>query len=221
MIELQRVRRSYTKGKVQVDALLEVNFTLSAGEHVALVGPSGAGKSTLLSLLGLMDRPSQGRILFEGQDTAQLSDAELSRLRGRRIGFVFQAFNLLPMLSAWQNVALPMVYAGVPALERRRRAYEVLEGVGLLERAAHRPSELSGGQEQRVAIARALVMKPAVILADEPTGNLDAASGAQILTLLDGLNIQGTTLVMVTHSPEVAAHAHTVRTVRDGVLVLG
>lgn len=219
MIQLQGVTRSYSKGQNQVNALLEVNLNIASGEHIALVGPSGAGKSTLLSLLGLMDQPSSGKVMFEGQDTSSLPDAELSRLRGRRIGFVFQAFNLLPALNAWQNVALPMMYAGIPLLERKKKALEVLDRVGMLERANHRPHELSGGQEQRVAIARALVMQPPLILADEPTGNLDAANGMQVLALLDELNRNGTTLITVTHSAEVAAHAHKVLTVRDGILL--
>lgn len=216
MIALQQVTRTYTKGSHTVHALRDVTLEILPGESLALVGPSGSGKSTLLSLLGLMDRPSSGQILFDGQDTSGLTDPALSRLRGRRIGFVFQAFNLLPALSAWQNVALPLRYAGVPVRQQREQALAVLEQVGLADRAGHRPAELSGGQEQRVAIARALVMNPPLILADEPTGNLDERTGEEVLNTLMTLNRQGTALVVVTHSPAVAARAERVFTVRDG-----
>ncbi len=216
MIALQQVSKTYVKGAQTVHALSEVTLEILPGQSLALVGPSGSGKSTLLSLLGLMDQPSSGQILFDGHDTSRLPDPALSRLRGRRIGFVFQAFNLLPALSAWQNVALPLRYAGVPIKQQREQARAVLERVGLADRADHRPAELSGGQEQRVAIARALVMNPPLILADEPTGNLDERTGEEVLDTLMALNRQGTALVVVTHSPGVAARAGRVYTVRDG-----
>lgn len=199
-----------------VDALQGVTLRIERGEHVALVGPSGAGKSTLLYLMGLMDAPTAGRLKLLGRDTTGLSDAERSRLRGRTVGFVFQSFNLLPHLSAWRNVALPLRYAGVSRKERRARALEMLARVGLAERAEHMPSELSGGQEQRVAIARALVIRPQLLLADEPTGNLDSDTGARILELLEAVHARGATLVTVTHSAEVAARAQRTVQLRNG-----
>lgn len=218
MLELSAVSKRYTRGAETVSALQDVDFTLSPGECVALVGPSGSGKSTLLALAGLMDQPTEGTVRIDGRDTTTLSDDELSRLRGRRIGFVFQSFNLLPHLTAWQNVALPLLYAGVSLPERRERSLAVLERVGLADRAGHRPVELSGGQEQRVAIARALVTNPGIILADEPTGNLDARTGESVMGYLGGVQAQGTALVIVTHSPEVAAYGDRVLTVQDGRL---
>lgn len=219
MIELRAVTKTYRKGAEVVHALHGVTLQIRPGDSVALIGPSGAGKSTLLSMLGLMDRPSEGAIFVDGQDTALLSDAHVSRLRGRRIGFVFQAFNLLPGLTAWQNVALPLRYAGVAVAEGRERALAVLERVGLADRAHHRPAELSGGQEQRVAIARALVTNPGVILADEPTGNLDAKTGAGVLECLLEARASGAALVLVTHSPEVASRADQMCMVRDGRMI--
>ena len=207
MFELEGVGKAYPKGKLQVEALRDVSLTIGAGESVALVGPSGAGKSTLLNLLGLLDVPTQGRLNLLGQNPGEMSDRERSTFRGRTVGFVFQSFNLIPDMNAWQNVALPLRYSGVAKPERKKRALALLERVGMLERSNHYPSELSGGQEQRVAIARALVAKPKAVLADEPTGNLDSATQAGILALLDDLHAGGTTLVTVTHDPEVAARA--------------
>ena len=218
MITLHHVSKTYVKGQHTVHALRDVSLDICAGDCLALVGPSGSGKSTLLAMLGLMDQPSGGQIVVQGQDTSSLADAQLSRLRGHQIGFVFQSFNLLPNLTAWQNVALPLRYAGLGRREQRDRALAVLEQVGLADRASHRPPELSGGQEQRVAIARALVMNPPVILADEPTGNLDERTGEVVLATLLDLNARGTALVVVTHSPEVARRAGRVLTVRDGRL---
>ena len=218
MITLYDVSKSYVKGQHTVHALRDVSLAVCPGDCLALVGPSGSGKSTLLAMLGLMDQPSGGQIVVQGQDTSSLADAQLSRLRGHQIGFVFQSFNLLPNLTAWQNVALPLRYAGLGRREQRDRALAVLEQVGLADRASHRPPELSGGQEQRVAIARALVMNPPVILADEPTGNLDERTGEVVLATLLDLNARGTALVVVTHSPEVARRAGRVLTVRDGRL---
>lgn len=221
MIELKGVNKHYLKGQTTVTALRELTLSIEAGEHVALVGPSGAGKSTLLYLLGLMDTPSSGELRLLGQNPAALSDRARSRLRGQLIGFVFQSFNLLPQLKAWQNVALPLKYQRMSAKARKQRALALLEQVGLLERAEHYPGELSGGQEQRVAIARALVTRPKLILADEPTGNLDSASGEQILALLQEAHAQGTTLVVVTHDPQVAARASRQLRLIDGRLVGG
>lgn len=218
MVSLEGVSKQYHKGKATVSALHEVSLTIEAGESVALIGPSGAGKSTLLYLMGLMDTPTSGRLTLLGQDPLALGDQARSKLRARTIGFVFQSFNLLPQLKAWQNVALPLKYLRVSGKARRQRALAALEAVGLLERAEHYPSELSGGQEQRVAIARALVTHPKLILADEPTGNLDSVTGAQILELLHQAHTQGTTLVIVTHDPAVAARAQRVVQVVDGRL---
>lgn len=218
MISLKNVSKTYAKGHTAVHALQDITLDVHPGDSLALIGPSGSGKSTLLSMLGLMDQPSRGEVFVGGMATSGMEDATLSRLRGQHIGFVFQSFNLLPNLTAWQNVALPLRYAGLGRREQRDRALAVLERVGLADRAGHRPTELSGGQEQRVAIARALVMNPPVILADEPTGNLDERTGEDVLATLLDLNAQGTALVVVTHSPEVARQAGRVLTVRDGRL---
>lgn len=216
MIVTQNLSKSYGHGQGQVEALRSINLEVEQGENVALVGPSGAGKSSLLYLIGLMDAPTGGDVQLFGRSTAALADVERSRLRGQTLGFVFQSFNLLPQLSAWENVALPLRYARVSARDRRRRSFEMLERVGLLDRASHRPSELSGGQEQRVAVARALVTHPRVVLADEPTGNLDRASGAVVLELLDLAHRDGATLITVTHSAEVASRASRIITIVDG-----
>jgi putative ABC transport system ATP-binding protein len=218
MIELQGVWRTYPVGEGVVHALRDVSLTIAPGEHVALIGPSGSGKSTLLHILGCLDRPSQGRYRFEGRDVGTLSEAERSQLRRTRIGFVFQFFHLLPRLTAQGNVELPMLFAGVPREARRTRAAEALASVGLLPRAAHRPDQLSGGERQRVAIARAVVMNPAMVLADEPTGNLDRASAQEVMGVLEAMNRQGLTLVVVTHDPILAARAKRVVHLADGVL---
>jgi len=219
MIELKDVSRVYRHGEASIRVLNSVHLHIEQGEWVALVGPSGAGKSTLLYLMGLMDLPSGGEIFFGGRPTAQLSDAERSKLRGSAIGFVFQSFHLLPQLRAWQNVALPLRYAGIARSEHRKRALPLLEQMGLLEQAEQYPSELSGGQEQRVAIARALVMSPRVLFADEPTGNLDSVTGQRILLELEAIHRMGTTVVMVTHSSEVAAQAERIVQVQDGRVI--
>ncbi|WP_243305181.1 ABC transporter ATP-binding protein [Geothrix oryzisoli] len=216
MIELQGVWRTYPVGEGVVHALRDVSLSITPGEHVALIGPSGSGKSTLLHILGCLDRPSQGRYCFEGRDVVALPEAERSLLRRTRIGFVFQFFHLLPRLTAQGNVELPMLFSGVPRKERKARAAQALASVGLLPRAAHRPDQLSGGERQRVAIARAVVMNPAVVLADEPTGNLDRASAQEVMGVLEAMNRQGLTLVVVTHDPLLAARARRVVHLADG-----
>ena len=216
MIELADVTKVYRKGRVEVPALRGANLHIADGEHVALVGPSGAGKSTLLYLMGLMEEPTSGRVALFGEDVSNLGDAARSRLRGRTIGFVFQAFNLIPQLKAWQNVALPLEYQRVPKREQKERALVMLERVGLAERAEHYPPELSGGEEQRVAVARAMVIRPRLVLADEPTGNLDTQSGRAVLDLLEEARSDGATLVVVTHDPAVAARAERLVRVVDG-----
>ena len=202
-----------------VAALRDVSLGIADGEYLGVVGPSGCGKSTLLHVLGCVDVPTTGRIKFQGRDVSGLSDADRSRLRLREIGFVFQRFFLLPMLTAFENVELPQAEAGVARTERRARARELLDFVGLGRRADHRPSELSGGEMQRVAIARALANRPRLLLADEPTGELDQATGEQIISLLDRLNSDGTSVVVVTHDPAVASRAHRLITMRDGQIV--
>ena len=203
-------------GHQPVYALREASLAIAQGEYLSLMGPSGSGKSTLLHILGLLDRPTDGEYRFEGRSTKDLSDDERSHLRRYKVGFVFQFFHLLPRLDALGNVELPMMLAGVAKAERRERAGEVLDKVGLAARAAHRPEELSGGERQRVAIARAIVMRPAMVLADEPTGNLDRASAAEIIHLLESLNAEGLTLVMVTHDPELGKRAKRTLRLMDG-----
>jgi putative ABC transport system ATP-binding protein len=216
LIELSDVRKTYDTGHVQVDALRGVDAHIEEGEYVAVTGPSGSGKSTLMHILGCLDVPTSGSYLLAGEDVSQLSEARLAEVRNRRIGFVFQQFNLLASLNAWRNVELPMMYAGVPRHERKDRALAALDKVGLGDRAVHKPGELSGGQQQRVAVARALVTDPALILADEPTGNLDSGSTGEILALLDELSGLGRTIVLITHERDVAARAGRVLAVRDG-----
>ncbi len=216
VIELAGVTKVYRKGRVEVPALRGADLRIAEGEHVALVGPSGAGKSTLLYLMGLMEEPTFGRVALFGEDVSNLGDADRSRLRGRTIGFVFQAFNLIPQLKAWQNVALPLRYQRVSKREQKERALAMLERVGLAERAEHYPAELSGGEEQRVAVARAMVIRPRLVLADEPTGNLDSQSGRAVLDLLEEARSDGATLVVVTHDPAVAARAERLVRVVDG-----
>jgi len=221
VIRLIDVKKSYILPGVTIDVLRGINLEVSEGEFVAVMGPSGSGKSTLLNIIGCLDRPSSGRYLFMGIDVTTKTDNELAELRNRRIGFVFQSFNLLPRLSAWKNVEMPLVYGGVAARQRRQRAMEMLQWVGLLDRAEHRPNELSGGEQQRVAIARALVTSPAVILADEPTGNLDSRSGKEIMEIFSTLNGEGVTIVLVTHEKDVAEKAHRIMTIKDGVCFSG
>ncbi|WP_257309934.1 ABC transporter ATP-binding protein [Geothrix fuzhouensis] len=218
MIGLQGVWRTYPMGEGVVHALRDVSLSIAAGEYVALIGPSGSGKSTLLHILGCLDRPTQGRYSFEGREVGSLPDGERSLLRRNRIGFVFQFFHLLPRLTAQGNVELPMLFGGIARDERRERATRALASVGLLPRAGHRPDQLSGGERQRAAIARAVVMNPAVLLADEPTGNLDRASAQEVMGVLEAMNRQGLTLVVVTHDPVLAGHAQRVVHLTDGAL---
>lgn len=216
VIEAGGLTKTYGRGEGRVDALVDVDLSVEAGEWVAVIGPSGSGKSTLMNLLGLLDRPTSGSYALNGREVSGLRGGELARARRELIGFVFQSYNLLPRQSSRKNVELPMLYAGVGGRERRRRALEALKKVDLLDRAGHKPPELSGGQKQRVAIARALVNEPALLLADEPTGNLDSASGASILDLFGELNAGGVTLIVVTHDPEVARRADRIVEIRDG-----
>jgi putative ABC transport system ATP-binding protein len=216
IIELSGVRKTYRTGAIEFEALCGVDISIDAGEYVAVVGPSGSGKSTLMHLLGCLDVPTEGSYLLAGEDVSAMSEAELAHVRNRRVGFVFQQFHLLPSLSAWRNVELPLVYAGLSRHERRERAVEALTRVGLSDRLDNRPGELSGGQQQRVAIARALVGDPALVLADEPTGNLDSGSAAEVLGLLDALHAGGRTIVLITHDHDVAARAARHLVIRDG-----
>jgi len=220
-IEAVDVTRSYSFGDTTVDALRGVSFSVAEGEYAAIIGPSGSGKSTLMHLLGCLDRPSSGTLRVGGRDVAELSDAELAELRNREIGFVFQAFQLLPRSSAVENVALPLLYRGVKASERRERAAEALRSVNLGHRLTHRPTQMSGGEQQRVAIARALVGEPRILLADEPTGNLDSRNGAEVMRILEELNSErGVAVVLVTHDDEVAGRARRQVRVRDGLVEL-
>jgi putative ABC transport system ATP-binding protein len=219
MIELRRVSRYFQVGDQTVHALDEVDLALGDGEYLAVMGPSGSGKSTLLNILGLLDRPTSGSYLLDGRATTELDDDAQARLRSERIGFVFQVFHLVPRLSALENVELPMTLAGQPRAQRRGRAAELLERVGLADRAHHRPDQLSGGQRQRVAIARAMAMRPTLLLADEPTGNLDSASGGEVLEVLERLNAEGLTLVVVTHDPLLGARARRRIAMHDGRIV--
>jgi putative ABC transport system ATP-binding protein len=219
MIEIKDLRKVYIMGEEEVGALAGANLSIDRGEYVAVIGPSGSGKSTLMNILGGLDRPTSGDYHFEGEDVDGFSDNELADFRRRRIGFVFQSFQLLPRLTALQNVELPMVYGGVPGPERRARATELLERVGLGARKGHRPTQLSGGQQQRVAIARSLANRPDLLLADEPTGALDTHTSEEILKLFGELNADGLTLVIVTHDPDVAAEATRRVAFRDGVIV--
>ena len=218
MIQLENVWRTFRVGQGEVHALKGVTLTVERGEHVALVGPSGSGKSTLLHIVGCLDRPTRGRYLLEGREVGSLSEEERSLLRRHRIGFVFQFFHLLPRLTAQGNVELPMLFAGTPPEERRERAARALGAVGLSHRATHRPDQLSGGERQRVAIARAVVMDPAVLLADEPTGNLDRASALEVMELIERMNARGLTLVVVTHDPAIAERAKRVIRMDDGAI---
>ncbi|MHB1502768.1 MAG: ABC transporter ATP-binding protein [Acidimicrobiales bacterium] len=210
------VRKTYRSGLLSVEALRGVSLKIYEGELVAVIGPSGSGKSTLMHILGCLDIPTSGSVRLGGEDVGHMSEMDLAHVRNRRIGFVFQQFNLLASLSAWHNVELPLVYAGTPRAERRARSLEALDRVGLADRVEHRPGELSGGQQQRVAVARALVTDPDMVLADEPTGNLDTASTAEILGLFDELHRAGRTIVLITHEPDVAGAARRVVHIRDG-----
>jgi putative ABC transport system ATP-binding protein len=219
MIELQAVYRTYAMGGQLLHALDDVSEQIEAGDYVAVVGPSGSGKSTLLNVLGCLDRPSQGVYRLDGEDVGSLSEEDLSSIRRYKIGFVFQSFQLISRLDAAENVAFPMIFAGVPRAERRERVAAALGTVGLGERARHRPAELSGGEQQRVAIARATVMRPKLLLADEPTGNLDSSSGRQVMDVLEGMNADGLTLIVVTHDLAMAGRANRALVMRDGRVV--
>lgn len=216
MIELRDIRRYFQMGDQEVRALDTVNLRIEAGEYVSIMGPSGSGKSTLLNVLGLLDRPTSGIYLLDGRETTSLTDDELAHTRAQKIGFIFQSFHLVPRLTAFENVELPLILAGIAPAQRRPRVQALLESLSLANRAHHRPNELSGGQRQRVAIARAMVMQPAVLLADEPTGNLDHTSGAEVLAAIESLHAQGITLIVVTHDLEVAERATRHIKMRDG-----
>jgi len=218
IVRLDRLSRIYRKGEESVSALREVSLEIQRGEYVAIMGPSGSGKSTMLHLLGLLDQPTSGSYQLDGREVAGLDDDARSQFRNRAIGFIFQSFNLFPQLDVVENVEVPMLYAGVSAAARRSRAEQLVESVGLTKRRSHRPSELSGGEMQRVAIARALANEPVLILADEPTGNLDTTTAEVIATMLDDLHRKGATIVMVTHNPELGRRTSRVVRIRDGVL---
>lgn len=216
IIRLEDIFKIYRVGNQEVRALDGVSLSVFRNEYVAIMGPSGSGKSTLMNILGCLDSPDSGRYILNGTDVSEMDDGELADVRNREIGFVFQSFNLLPRYDALENVALPMVYAGVPAGERREKAAEALRSVGLEDRMDHRPNELSGGQRQRVALARALINSPSIILADEPTGNLDTNTSVEIMRLFDQIYRNGNTVIVVTHEEDIAAYAHRVIRLRDG-----
>jgi putative ABC transport system ATP-binding protein len=218
VVSLEGVRKTYRSGDIEFEALRGVDIEIEEGEYVAVIGPSGSGKSTLMNILGCLDTPSAGRYLLGGEDVSTLTEADLAAVRNRRIGFVFQQFHLLSTMSAWRNVELPLVYAGISRSERRDRAHAALERVGLGDRVDNRPGQLSGGQQQRVAVARALVTEPDIILADEPSGNLDSASTEAVLGLMDELHASGRTIVLITHEHDVAARAGRNLTIRDGLI---
>ena len=219
MVILENVTKIYKMGSEEIKALDDLSLEIRDGEILVVMGPSGSGKSTFLHLVGCLDRPTSGKILIDGKDISNLRERELARIRNRTIGFVFQQFNLLPRLTALENVELPMIYAGIPKRKRVERAKKLLEMVGLSDRMKHRPSQLSGGQQQRVAIARALANDPKIILADEPTGNLDTKSGEVVINILRDLNRKGLTIVIVTHDPDITIIAHRVIHLKDGKII--
>lgn len=218
IISMKNLGKIYKNGQIQVEALKNVNIDIDKEEFVAIMGPSGSGKSTLMNVIGCLDKSTSGEYWLDGINISTLNEVELARIRNLKIGFVFQSFNLLPRITALQNVELPMIYAGVSSKERRNRAISALERVGLEKRMHHKPNEMSGGQKQRVAIARALVNSPAIILADEPTGNLDSSSSEEIMSVFQDLNKEGVTIVLVTHEPDIAEHTKRVLRFRDGFL---
>jgi putative ABC transport system ATP-binding protein len=218
IIETHAISKRYVMGEEVIDALKDVTITVNKGEYVAFMGPSGSGKSTLMNIVGCLDTPSTGKYILNGQDVSEMSENELASVRNKEIGFVFQTFNLLPRQSALENVALPLIYAGYSKKERTEIAMKTLKGVGLDNRALHKPNELSGGQRQRVAVARALVNEPSILLADEPTGNLDTKTSYEIMDLFDQLHKKGNTIVMVTHEDDIAQYAHRIIRLRDGVV---
>lgn len=218
LITLTDIGRKYVIGAETIHALKSVSLNINKGEFVALMGPSGSGKSTLMNILGCLDTPSKGVYILNGNQVSEMSDSELAEIRNKEIGFVFQTFNLLPRSSSLENVALPLVYAGIGKAERERRAQHTLENVGLGNRVHHKPNELSGGQRQRVAVARALVNNPSIILADEPTGNLDTKTSVEIMGLLEEIHSKGNTIILVTHEEDIAQHAHRIVRMRDGLI---
>lgn len=218
VVEFINVKKIYDMGEVKVEALKGIFFEILKGDYVIIMGPSGSGKSTLLHIMGCLDRPTSGKVLIDGEDTSKMNDSKLARLRNQKIGFVFQSFNLLSKLTALENVELPMIYAGIEKRKRKRRAIELLEMVGLGDRLNHRPNQLSGGQQQRVAIARALANDPPIILADEPTGNLDTKSGEEILKIFKMLHESGKTIIVVTHDPDMIHEGKTLIKIKDGLI---
>ena len=219
MLRVEKLNKYYINGDMKLHALKDISFEIKKGEYVAIMGSSGSGKSTMMNILGCLDREFQGEYILDGIEISKIEEKDISKIRNLKIGFVFQSFNLLPKLSALQNVELPVVYAGVPKSEREKRAIEMLEKVGLGARIHHKPNELSGGQKQRVAIARALVNNPAIILADEPTGNLDSVSEKEIMELFTELNSQGKTIIIVSHEPEVAQYVRRILLFKDGEII--
>lgn len=219
MIEMRNLWKIYRTGTISVEALRGIDFFVEEGEFVSIMGPSGSGKSTLMNIIGCLDRLTKGTYTLNGTDITRLTDFQLARIRNARVGFVFQTFNLLPRMNALRNVELPMIYSGVPAKTRRKKAIEAIEKVGLLDRMDHKPNELSGGQKQRIAIARALVNRPDILLADEPTGNLDSKSGEEIMAIFQDLNREGVTIVLVTHEPDIARHSDRIVVLRDGYVI--
>jgi len=216
VIRLEKIAKNYILGKVVIPALMGLDLTVKQNEYVALMGSSGSGKSTLMNILGCLDTPTSGKYYLSGEDVSNLNDNQLAEIRNKRIGFVFQTFNLLPRLNAIENCELPLIYAGMGSKERRARAKEVLVSVGLADRMDHKPNELSGGQRQRVAIARALICKPSIILADEPTGNLDSRTSEEIMAIFETIHASGNTVILVTHEEDIARHAHRIIRLKDG-----